>query len=115
MGFEDADEDGSGTINFDEFIKHLDTSEMKHFLEQIGVRTDQARALFYLLDPESDGDVPIEEIVSNCVRLAGGAKAVDLSVLLREHEIFKEDMLQQMTDLNTSLYLITHPRVRQVE
>eukprot|EP00927_Polykrikos_kofoidii_P032160 TRINITY_DN27479_c0_g1_i1.p1 TRINITY_DN27479_c0_g1~~TRINITY_DN27479_c0_g1_i1.p1 ORF type:complete len:729 (-),score=105.16 TRINITY_DN27479_c0_g1_i1:149-2335(-) len=84
--FDEADEDGSGSISWDEFADQLEHPQMQWFLKEVDMHPDQARALFHLLDVEDNGDVEISEIVSGCMRLHGYAKSIDLTILMRDIE-----------------------------
>jgi len=83
--FRDADEDGSGTINYDEFQAHLQRPEMDIFLKAVDLNREEARDLFHLLDSEETGEIDAEDIVAGCIRLHGFAKAIELAAFMHEY------------------------------
>eukprot|EP00929_Paragymnodinium_shiwhaense_P043672 TRINITY_DN22441_c0_g2_i1.p1 TRINITY_DN22441_c0_g2~~TRINITY_DN22441_c0_g2_i1.p1 ORF type:complete len:685 (+),score=170.59 TRINITY_DN22441_c0_g2_i1:89-2143(+) len=84
--FRECDDDGSGSISWDEFQNHLQHPQLQNFLREIDLHPDHARALFRLLDTSGTGDVGIDELVGGCLRLHGPATSIDLSTLTRETE-----------------------------
>merc|ERR1740129_2596005 len=84
--FEDADVDGSGTISESEFEQHLDDARIRAHLRSMGLEVDEARGLFKLLDIDKSGEIGLDEFVFGCLRLKGGAKAIDLATLMYENK-----------------------------
>ena len=52
----------------------------------MGLDPAEATGLFHLLDIESEGSVSINRFVMGCLRIRGGAKAVDVLTLLYENK-----------------------------
>merc|ERR1719253_2597459 len=76
--FEEADEDGSGTVDIDEFrniVKREDVSAKFRMLE---LPTEEAEELFHILDEEGTGKLDIETFINGAFKLKGAAKAKDL-------------------------------------
>jgi len=96
--FLQSDTDGSGEISLDEFVDLLEKPDMVAYLEGMGIDSSEAKGLFRLLDDDGSGVVSIDEFVTGFMRLKGGAKAVDMVMLLYENRkickklnrIFKE-------------------------
>jgi len=96
--FQDSDADGSGQVTMDEFVEMLEKPDMVAYLEAMGIDISEAKGLFRLLDDDGSGVVSIDEFVTGFLRLKGGAKAVDMVMLLYENRkiskklnrIFKE-------------------------
>merc|ERR1712032_1515137 len=84
--FEDADMDDNGTINEEEFNSHLEDVRIRAHLRSVGLEVDEARGLFKLLDIDRSGEIGIDEFVFGCLRLKGGAKAIDLATLMYENK-----------------------------
>eukprot|EP00929_Paragymnodinium_shiwhaense_P098260 TRINITY_DN5976_c0_g1_i3.p1 TRINITY_DN5976_c0_g1~~TRINITY_DN5976_c0_g1_i3.p1 ORF type:complete len:350 (-),score=56.51 TRINITY_DN5976_c0_g1_i3:664-1713(-) len=84
--FDDADDDGSGTISYAEFVRHLQDANLQKYLEEIDLTVENARDLFCLLDVDARGEIAIADIVSGCLRLHGPATALDLSSFVRSYE-----------------------------
>jgi len=47
----------------------------------MGLDIDQVRTLLTLLDRDQNGEVDIEEFITGCLRLKGGAKSLDMAIL----------------------------------
>eukprot|EP00443_Scrippsiella_acuminata_P125771 CAMPEP_0115639990 /NCGR_PEP_ID=MMETSP0272-20121206/35553_1 /TAXON_ID=71861 /ORGANISM="Scrippsiella trochoidea, Strain CCMP3099" /LENGTH=634 /DNA_ID=CAMNT_0003077211 /DNA_START=9 /DNA_END=1911 /DNA_ORIENTATION=- len=82
--FEAHDADGSGCLDWDEFQMAVESEEMKTVLGGLDIAVSEADGLFYLLDAEESGQISAEDFASGCARLRGGAKALDLAILMRE-------------------------------
>merc|ERR1712226_1092123 len=84
--FKESDTDRSGMITISEFSTLLQIPEVVSYLNAIGLHSTEAEGLFELLDNDQSGYVSIEEFVSGCLRMKGGAKAVDMVSLLYENQ-----------------------------
>jgi len=84
--FEEADTDGSGAITFDEFERHLSDRRVRAHLASLGIEVDKAEGLFRLLDMDDSNSIGLQEFVIGCLRLKGGAKAIDLVTLMYENK-----------------------------
>eukprot|EP00929_Paragymnodinium_shiwhaense_P119548 TRINITY_DN91452_c0_g1_i1.p1 TRINITY_DN91452_c0_g1~~TRINITY_DN91452_c0_g1_i1.p1 ORF type:complete len:662 (+),score=136.21 TRINITY_DN91452_c0_g1_i1:85-2070(+) len=94
--FKEADDDGSGTITFEEFSKYLKDESMQRFLEEIDLTVDNARDLFYLLDVDETGEIPVGDVVDGCLQLHGAASALDLRSFVRTYEKDADMHLQKL-------------------
>jgi len=84
--FEDADKDKSGTLTAAEFEALLKDRFVRAHLAALGVEVSEAEGIFKLLDIDASGSVSIEEFVFGCMRMKGGAKAIDLAALMYENK-----------------------------
>ncbi|CAK9115787.1 unnamed protein product [Durusdinium trenchii] len=84
--FQEADADDSGSITFEEFTNHLEDVRVQAFLRSMGLDGVEAVRLFKLLDADCNGEIEINEFVSGCMVLRGGAKTLDLAMLLMEQQ-----------------------------
>mmetsp|Transcript_66452 Transcript_66452/g.149994 ORF Transcript_66452/g.149994 Transcript_66452/m.149994 type:complete len:673 (+) Transcript_66452:72-2090(+) len=84
--FEETDSDGSGTICWDEFSKHLNDERVIAYFHSLELDISEAKSLFRLLDQDESDEVNIEEFISGCFRLKGNAKGVDLQALMYENK-----------------------------
>jgi len=82
--FEEADTDGSGTINWQEFKEYVKNKEVRAYLSTQQLDAFDARQLFNILDLGDDQEVGIEEFILGCMRLKGMAKSVDVVAMLQE-------------------------------
>jgi len=83
--FKQSDTDDSGQVTIDEFKNLLKNREMVAYLNAIGIDSSEAKGLFRLLDYDGSGEVSVDEFVTGFLRLKGGAKAVDMVMLLYEN------------------------------
>jgi hypothetical protein len=107
--FVTADEDQSGMISWEEFERKLDDESMVKYFKALELDVCEAKGLFTLLDVDNVGEILIEEFVSGCLRLRGGAKAIDLATLMyynkrmssnmRAHCVYIEEMLEEVMDV----------------
>jgi len=89
--FANADRDGSGTMNLEEFETHLKSKEVRaHFLS-LGIEVDKVKGLFRLLDLDMSGELSLDEFVLGCTRLKGPAKSIDLATLMYEYMRMSDD------------------------
>jgi len=71
-------------ITFDHFAQMLNSVELREYFMDIGVNVQDVSALFDLLDEDGSGSVDPVEFLAGCLRLRGGAKALELSIFSRE-------------------------------
>lgn len=137
--FEQADVDGSGTLNLEEVIDATNKPEVYNKLKMIEFPADKPEEIFNLLDYDGSGELTIEEFITGCIRMKGPAKSKDLLVAqvaintLRHHlEVFDEEMasfrakIQRLDTtakailghgehvfLNTREYRLRHPEMTE--
>lgn len=93
--FTEFDEDGSGTLTWAEFHKHMENSEVQAYLAALEINVTKARALFKLLDVDGSEQVSLDEFVMGCLRLKGGAKTLDVGTLMYEMRALKHIILKE--------------------
>jgi len=71
-------------VTYEVFNEKMDTPEMQEYFKAINVDPSEAKGLFQLLDADGSGTINGEELVNGCLRLRGGAKALELSLLMHE-------------------------------
>jgi len=84
--FHDADTDGGGQLELEEFEVHLRNTEVVAYLKFLEIDIYEARGLFQLLDVDETGAVDIDEFVVGMMRLKGAAKGVDVATLMYENK-----------------------------
>merc|ERR1719174_1929741 len=94
--FMELDNDGSGTLTLDEFERQIQDESILTYLRALDLDIDQVRILLPLLDVDQNGEVDIEEFITGCLRLKGGAKSLDMAIL--QYQI--EWILHNMSSLN---------------
>jgi len=78
----DIDTDASGTITIDEFIACAKDSKMSSYLCALGIDTLETAQLFAYLDRDQSGEIELQEFIDGCIKLRGGAKSIDLHLLM---------------------------------
>merc|ERR1740130_1934432 len=74
-----------------EFKELLEMPEMKKAILALDLDTQEALAIFELLDPDQDKAVPLEELAHGCARFARMVRSADgVPVLLGVRRILKE-------------------------
>eukprot|EP00929_Paragymnodinium_shiwhaense_P037460 TRINITY_DN19957_c0_g2_i1.p1 TRINITY_DN19957_c0_g2~~TRINITY_DN19957_c0_g2_i1.p1 ORF type:complete len:834 (+),score=224.93 TRINITY_DN19957_c0_g2_i1:319-2820(+) len=73
-----------GHLSYEMFQEMLPRPQMQHLLKAIDVDVSEARGIFDLLDFNSSGYVDAEEFTLGCLKLRGGAKALDVALLMRK-------------------------------
>merc|ERR1712217_161620 len=78
---EEADEDGSGTITWEEFEEFMADDEIMLYLQSLEIDVTAAKDIFDLLDNNTKGEVGIDEFVLGFLEMKGAAKGADVAVL----------------------------------
>lgn len=76
--FSEWDESGNGTCSRQEFETHLADDAMQALLRSLDIEVRDALTLFNLLDSDGSGQIDLDEFVTGCITMRGGAKAVHL-------------------------------------
>lgn len=79
--FMELDQNNSGALTYDEFEQHIEDDKIMAYLQTLELDATQIRSLFMLLDVDRTGEVDLDEFVTGCVRLKGGAKNLDMAFL----------------------------------
>uniref|UniRef100_A0A7S0AGA6 EF-hand domain-containing protein n=1 Tax=Pyrodinium bahamense TaxID=73915 RepID=A0A7S0AGA6_9DINO len=79
--FFELDTNDSGELNLDEFESYIEDEKIKAFLSTCQLDIDQVKTLFSLLDTDGTGTVDLEEFITGCLRLRGGATSLDMAML----------------------------------
>lgn len=79
--FEIADENGDGTLTFEEVTAAFEQNEeVRELMRSLDLDLEESENLFAVLDADESGEVSIEEFFSGCFRLKGTAKNRDMTV-----------------------------------
>mmetsp|Transcript_12900 Transcript_12900/g.29276 ORF Transcript_12900/g.29276 Transcript_12900/m.29276 type:complete len:664 (-) Transcript_12900:32-2023(-) len=79
--FEEADEDGSGTITWEEFEYFMGDENILMYLSSLEIDITQAREIFDLIDCDGKSEVGIDEFVLAFLEMKGAAKGADVAIL----------------------------------
>jgi hypothetical protein len=101
--FREADTDGDNVLSWDEFSEYLADNTAAVFFSSLGLDVHVAQALFVLLDVDDDNTVNIDEFVHGCIRLKGGARSIDVNMLLYQSEKMQHQFLECMDSLGREL------------
>jgi hypothetical protein len=101
--FHEADKDGDCKVTWDEFREYLADDEVAAFFSSLGLDVNVAQALFVLLDVDDSEAVNIDEFVQGCNRLKGGARSIDVNMLLYQTEKLQNQFLDCMDSLGREL------------
>jgi len=112
--FEELDTDETGMLTLKEFEEHIDDERIEAFMNHLGLNVGQVRLLFALLDVDQSGEVNVEEFVSGCLKLKGGAKMLDLAILKYQvewlvHHVMSLQPVHTTTTLGTVMAATLHP------
>lgn len=90
--FLEADTDRSGTISWEEFEAHMQDEQVKACLKILDVNADEAEQLFFICKPNYSDEIDIHDFVKGCIKMRGGAKAIDIHTLLTMNKAMMEDL-----------------------
>jgi len=105
--FKDADKDGDGQLSWTEFENYLSNDTTAAYFSTAGVDASLARTLFKLLDVDDTDQVGIDEFIGGCMRLKGGARSIDVNMLLYETEKMCHKLTEHMEDTSKILHKLT--------
>ncbi|CAE7608675.1 unnamed protein product [Symbiodinium natans] len=80
--FKDADADGSGTLNWDEFQSHMKNPAVKAYFSGLDIDPEEAEIIFTILDGDKSKEIKIDEFVNGTMKLKGSATKLDLMALM---------------------------------
>eukprot|EP00930_Biecheleria_cincta_P038029 TRINITY_DN26127_c0_g1_i2.p1 TRINITY_DN26127_c0_g1~~TRINITY_DN26127_c0_g1_i2.p1 ORF type:complete len:541 (-),score=74.68 TRINITY_DN26127_c0_g1_i2:63-1661(-) len=76
--FASWDDSADGKCTLEEFASHLTDEATEGLLRTLEIEARDAIALFELLDVHGTGEIDLEEFITGCITLRGGAKAVHM-------------------------------------
>merc|ERR1719221_685646 len=108
--FIEADTDKSGTLSWEEFESHMQNTKIKAYFQTLDLDVSQAHLVFELLDADGSNEVTVEEFLEGIMRLKGGARSVDLNLMMLMQKKMCERMGKfmrrndvQLNDISQSL------------
>ena len=105
--FQDFDQNGNGAISWTEFQIALEDQRMHAFLSSLELDISDAIGLFQVLDSDGTGAIEHSEFLLGCLRLRGGAKAMDMVRVQMEQEWMHNALLQMRTTLHDLLRIVS--------
>jgi hypothetical protein len=92
----DADEDQDGSMDRMELANLLETEDIQASLHGLGLEEHEVVGVFGVLD-DGDGRVSHEEFIAGCMRITGGARAIDSVLIMHEqNKMFHKISMLQM-------------------
>jgi len=108
--FADWDETGRGTCSIEAFEKHMMDETTMALLRSLEIEGRDAITLFDLLDTDMSGEVDLDEFVTGCITLRGGAKAIHMEkingmnkTITKKFEVVEERLMQICRHLGVSV------------
>mmetsp|Transcript_104384 Transcript_104384/g.292492 ORF Transcript_104384/g.292492 Transcript_104384/m.292492 type:complete len:518 (-) Transcript_104384:118-1671(-) len=105
--FKSMDRDDSGMITLKEFEQMLEDEMMCAQLLALEIDTSDAWTLFKLIDHDKSGVIEIDEFVTGCEQLKGGAKGVDVANLQAELKSLTKRLVKFMRHTEDQLEIVT--------
>eukprot|EP00931_Biecheleriopsis_adriatica_P065985 TRINITY_DN40416_c0_g1_i1.p1 TRINITY_DN40416_c0_g1~~TRINITY_DN40416_c0_g1_i1.p1 ORF type:complete len:693 (+),score=97.87 TRINITY_DN40416_c0_g1_i1:232-2079(+) len=103
--FAQFDDSGDGKCSLEEFQRHLMDDQMQALLRSLDIEIRDALTLFELLDSDGTGTVELDEFVTSCITLRGGAKAVHMEKM----SALSKSIERKLGSIDNSLdFLKTH-------
>lgn len=81
--FKHADEDGSGSLDQEEFVEVMHDPSVRKWLSSMGLDVHDVATLFELVHG-GDGHITAHELVTSSTKLRGGARSIDLITHMTE-------------------------------
>lgn len=100
--FASWDDNGDNKCSLQEFMAHISDETTQALLRSLEIETRDATTLFGMLDADGSGQVDLDEFVTGCITLRGGAKAVHMEKLT----MFNETFQKQLEVLNARLAML---------
>lgn len=101
--FSKMDEDGGGTITAEEFNTHIQSDEVKHIFNQLGLDAVDAEKFFAILDTDGNSMLEIEEFVMGCMRFKSKGKTIDIESAVLESKLMSKKVIEMQVATRESL------------
>eukprot|EP00930_Biecheleria_cincta_P075527 TRINITY_DN62698_c0_g1_i1.p1 TRINITY_DN62698_c0_g1~~TRINITY_DN62698_c0_g1_i1.p1 ORF type:complete len:566 (+),score=85.67 TRINITY_DN62698_c0_g1_i1:83-1780(+) len=82
--FQEIDCEERGYITFKEFDENVHKPAVQTWFESLELDVNDAWNFFKLLDSDGGASIEVEEFLMGCLRLRGGARALDMAQLMHE-------------------------------
>eukprot|EP00928_Gymnodinium_smaydae_P030979 TRINITY_DN22891_c0_g1_i1.p1 TRINITY_DN22891_c0_g1~~TRINITY_DN22891_c0_g1_i1.p1 ORF type:complete len:736 (+),score=99.75 TRINITY_DN22891_c0_g1_i1:158-2209(+) len=97
--FQSWDTSGDGNITAEEFEAQLEDKRVVALFQSLDIDAADASEFFSLLDRNGGGCVDCQEFIEGCIRLRGGAKAVQMAKLDSDGRWLREKVAQLEQDV----------------
>jgi len=101
--FDAMDKNATGCITLGDFERAMKDEEMQAHFHTLEMDTNDAWALFKLIDTDRSGLISKDEFIHGCEWLKGTAKGVELAKMSLEHRHLAKKMMSFMTETDQRL------------
>lgn len=101
--FHEIDSGERGYITFQKFDENVNNPAVQTWFEALELDVNDAWEFFKLLDSDGGASIEIEEFLMGCLRLRGGAKALDMAHLIHEQRKMANKQGEFMSYVEDSL------------
>eukprot|EP00931_Biecheleriopsis_adriatica_P105883 TRINITY_DN80407_c0_g1_i1.p1 TRINITY_DN80407_c0_g1~~TRINITY_DN80407_c0_g1_i1.p1 ORF type:complete len:589 (-),score=116.57 TRINITY_DN80407_c0_g1_i1:63-1829(-) len=91
--FASWDDTGDCKCSLEEFKSHLQDETTQALLRSLEIEGNDALILFELLDGDRSGEVNLDEFVTGCITLRGGAKAIHMEKASSQNRYVEQKIL----------------------
>merc|ERR1711920_55103 len=74
-------------INLDQFKQFFEKKDVQLWLKAMDYDISDASLLFHLIDRNGDGTLTVDELIEGMASLKGGARNIDVKLLLRQSRV----------------------------
>mmetsp|Transcript_113391 Transcript_113391/g.331423 ORF Transcript_113391/g.331423 Transcript_113391/m.331423 type:complete len:714 (-) Transcript_113391:26-2167(-) len=100
---EEADEDGSGSITWEEFEQFTNDTHIQMYLAAHEIDITQAHDIFDLIDRSGTGEVSIDEFVLSFLAFKGAAKGADVVIMRNDIQKIVSKIFPWMIDTTKTM------------
>jgi len=101
------DEDNSGDITVDEFLKHADEPDMLAFALAMDIDIQDVKQFFMVLSDKGQRPVDLETFIVGCIKLKGMAKSMDLLDMSYNQKQAHEDLIHLTHNCDSKFEMLT--------
>eukprot|EP00928_Gymnodinium_smaydae_P007944 TRINITY_DN1284_c0_g2_i2.p1 TRINITY_DN1284_c0_g2~~TRINITY_DN1284_c0_g2_i2.p1 ORF type:complete len:682 (-),score=158.23 TRINITY_DN1284_c0_g2_i2:87-1919(-) len=103
--FRGWDTSGDGNVTLEEFQAQLEDKRVMALFRSLDIEAEDATEFFKMLDQDGGGSVDLSEFIAGCIRLRGGAKAVQLARLEMNGQLLQKKV-SQLDEVISNLQVI---------
>eukprot|EP00931_Biecheleriopsis_adriatica_P009197 TRINITY_DN11027_c0_g1_i7.p1 TRINITY_DN11027_c0_g1~~TRINITY_DN11027_c0_g1_i7.p1 ORF type:complete len:536 (-),score=88.60 TRINITY_DN11027_c0_g1_i7:91-1698(-) len=101
--FDQFDDSRDGKCSFEEFKKHIQNPNMQALLRSLDIEVRDAMTIFELFDSDGSGEIDLDEFVTACITLRGGAKAVHMEKVSAQYKYLTHKMHDMENKLDETM------------
>lgn len=97
--FDEMDSSGDGEVSLQEFLQEVQNPKLLAFFASLEIEIADATHFFAMLSDQGRKKVTLSNFVTGCIRMRGGALAVDLHDLMIKHSAMQQECGNQLKGL----------------